>query len=96
MTDVPHPLEGSWRLARESGLLPPLSLLRKRIEGDRGWTIAGPIEVPFDVVGLDLRYRGAFAGIVDSLTPGEGGTYHGTTTVYGRHVGTFTMTRSPG
>ena len=94
MTTVPDSLDGSWCLARESGFLPPLSLLRKRIEGRRGWTIAGPIEVPFDVDGLDLRYRGAFAGIVDSLTPGEPGTYHGTTTVYGRHVGTFRMTRA--
>jgi hypothetical protein len=48
-------LDGVWDVRRVSGALPPLGGVRKRIEHDRGWTIAGPVELPFDVTGLQLR-----------------------------------------
>ena len=44
-------LDGEWQVIRTGGLLPPLVGVRKRIEGDRGWTSIGPLPgAPFDVV----------------------------------------------
>ena len=61
-------LEGNWQVLRTGGLLPPLIGVRKRIEGDRGWTSLGPLPgAPFDVVGHELRYRAPFAGFGDLL-----------------------------
>jgi ferritin-like metal-binding protein YciE len=63
-------LDGVWDVERVSGLLPPLLGVRKRIAGGRGETAVGPLPgLPFDVVGNELRYRGAFAGFVDVLEP---------------------------
>ncbi|MBV8258774.1 MAG: hypothetical protein JOZ56_03260 [Actinobacteria bacterium] len=86
-------LNGEWDLHRLSGALPPLSALRKRIDGDRGATVLpGGVGVPFDVVGRELRYRQPFAMVVDVLEPdGEG--WLGRATVFGRTVGEFRMTK---
>ncbi len=70
-------LDGDWDVK-------PLPLVHKRIAGARGETRLGPLRAGFDVVGLELRYRGVFTGIVDVLEPdGDGfklrGTYHGRT-----------------
>ena len=70
-------LDGDWNVK-------PLPLVRKHIVGARGETRLGPLRAGFDVVGLELRYRGVFAGIVDVLEPdGESfrlkGTYRGHT-----------------
>jgi hypothetical protein len=44
--------------------------VRKRIGGASGETALGPLPgVPFDVVGLSLRYRAPFRGFVDELEP---------------------------
>ena len=86
-------LEGDWRVRRGGGLLPPLVGVRKRIEGRRGWTAVGPLRVPFDLTGLELRYRGVFKGFVDVLTPVDDETYAGRATFRGRTFGSFTITR---
>lgn len=68
-------------------------LVRKRISGDHGWTIVGGMRVPFDVQGRELRYRFPFHGLVDVLVPDGEDAYAGTTTLFGRRVGTFRMRR---
>jgi len=86
-------LDGDWQVIRTGGLLPPLLGVRKRIEGDRGWTSLGPLPgAPFDVAGNELRYRGPFRGWVDVVEPSSEG-YHGRATFLGREVGTFTLVR---
>jgi hypothetical protein len=86
-------LDGDWQVIRTGGLLPPLIGVRKRIEGERGWTTVGPFPgVPFDVVGHELRYRRPFVGFVDVVEPSSDG-YHGRATVFGREVGTFRLVR---
>jgi hypothetical protein len=86
-------LDGDWQVLRTGGLLPPLVGVRKRIEGGRGWTKLGPLPgARFDVVGLELRYRAPFRGLVDVLEPGAGG-YDGRALLYGREIGTFRLVR---
>jgi ferritin-like metal-binding protein YciE len=88
-------LDGVWDVRRLSGALPPLHGVRKRIEGDHGETVVvrGP-GMPFDVRGLELRYRAPFAFLVDRLEP-RGGGFHGTATAFGRTYGEFELRRSP-
>src|ERR1043166_831679 len=51
-------LDGEWNVERRGGLLPPLVGVRKRIHGNRGETTYGRLPgMPFDIVGLSLRYR---------------------------------------
>jgi hypothetical protein len=76
-------LDGEWEVRRLPGV-------RKRIAGAQGWTILGPLRVPFDVRGLELHYR--FGGLVDVLEP-EGDGYRGRATLFGRTLGTFRMRR---
>jgi hypothetical protein len=78
-------LDGEWQVVRLPGV-------RKRIAGDRGWTLVGPLRVPFDVRGLELHYRFPFAGLVDVLEP-EGDGYRGRATLFGREVGRFRLRR---
>ena len=66
-------------------------IVRKRIEGSRGWTIALGVRVPFVVDGLSLRYP---AGVVDELVPEGPDAYGGTTRLSGRTIGTFRLIRS--
>jgi hypothetical protein len=88
-------LDGTWNVYRTGGLLPPLYGVHKRIEGSSGSTRIGPlVGVPFDVVGLELRYRAPFLGFVDVLTPRDDGAYDGRATFRGRTFGTFGLTRS--
>lgn len=68
-------------------------LVRKRISGDRGWTIVGGMRVSFDVQGRELRYRVPFHGVVDVLVPEGEDVYAGTAKLFGRRVGTFRMRR---
>jgi hypothetical protein len=79
-------LDGKWEVV-------PMPGVRKRIEGDRGWTLVGPLRVPFDVRGLELHYRFPFAGLVDVLEP-EGDGYRGRATLFGREVGRFRLRRA--
>ena len=83
-------LDGTWDVRRTSGLLPPLLGMRKRIAGARGSTVLGPLEVPFDVEGLRLRYRGALSGFVDELEPAGAG-FRGRATFRGTEYGRFVL-----
>jgi hypothetical protein len=87
-------VDGEWEVRRTGGLLPPMSgLVRKRVAGDRGWTIVGGVRLPFDVQGRELRYRFPLHALVDVLVPEGEDAYAGTATLFGRRVGTFRMTR---
>lgn len=84
-------LEGDWDVARVGGLLPPLPLVRKRIEGGRGVTTLGPLPLlPFRVDGGRLRYP--LGLVVDVVEPSAEG-FRGRTLVLGRAIGTFRMRR---
>jgi hypothetical protein len=87
-------LDGHWKVVRTGGLLPPfLGLVRKEIAGARGKTLVAGIGVPFDVVGLELLYRGPFRGVVDELESAGPDAYDGRTWLFGRPVGTFRLDR---
>jgi hypothetical protein len=87
-------LDGRWNVRRTGGALPPMrGIVRKEIEGGRGWTIARGVRVPFTVDGLTLRYRYAL-GLVDELVPDGPQAYNGRTKLFGRTVGTFALTRA--
>jgi len=84
-------LDGTWDVRRIGGLLPPLTGVEKRIAGGRGETrVRGVAGVPFQVVGLELRYRAPFTGFVDVLTPAGDG-FHGRATAFGRTFGRFEL-----
>jgi len=85
-------LDGVWSVSRESGALPPMVGVRKRISGDRGVTLAGPARLPFRVEGLTLRYEPPLVGLVDELVQ-EGEAFRGRTLLAGREIGTFTLRR---
>ena len=86
-------LDGVWEVKRVSGALPPLIGVRKEISGTSGTTKLGPFPgASFDVVGLSLRYRGPFRGIVDELER-NGDRYRGRSTFRGREFGRFEMRR---
>jgi hypothetical protein len=87
-------MDGEWEVRRTGGFLPPMSsLVRKRIAGDRGWTVVGGLRMPFDVQGRELRYRFPFHGFVDVLVPDGDHSYAGKATLFGRKIGTFRMRR---
>jgi hypothetical protein len=88
-------LDGVWNVERAGGLLPPLVGMRKRIFGSGGETLVGPLRVPFDVVGSELRYRGALDGFVDRLEPAPVG-WAGRAFYRGREYGRFRLTPSEG
>ena len=86
-------LDGAWNVRRLGGLLPPMVGVHKVIRGSSGETRVGPIVgVPFDVVGLSLRYCPPFAGFVDELEP-EGVGYLGHATFRGCEFGRFALER---
>ena len=94
-TSVPD-LDGTWDVRRTGGFLPPLPGVRKRISGTRGETRIGDVAgAPFEVVGLELRYRAPFSGFVDVLTP-HGDGFRGRATAFGRTFGHFELTPSRG
>ena len=86
-------LDGVWDVRRISGVLPPLAGVRKRIDGAGGETVVGGGRgLPFDVRGLELRYRAPFSFLVDVLEP-DGDGYRGRATVFGRTYGRFRLVR---
>jgi ferritin-like metal-binding protein YciE len=85
-------LDGVWTVERTGGALPPMVGVRKRIDGTRGTTLAGRVAMPFDVRGLELRYRRPFVGLVDVLEPENGG-FRGRATLFGRELGKFRLRR---
>jgi hypothetical protein len=88
-------LDGTWDIRRLSGALPPLYGVRKRITGDHGETVLGPLTLGFDVVDRELRYRGLFRGLVD-VVERSGDRYVGRSLLFGRELGRFELRRSPG
>jgi hypothetical protein len=87
-------LDGVWIVCRTAGLLPPLPGIRKRIAGDRGSTVLGPLPgAPFTVVGSSLRYRPPFSAFVDVLERETADRYRGRATFRGREFGRFVMSR---
>jgi hypothetical protein len=84
-------LDGEWEVERVSGALPPLGGVRKRIAGGRGVTTLGPLRFPFNVNGLELRYR-LPPGLVDVLEP-EGAGFLGRTRLFGRELGRFRLVK---
>ena len=87
-------LDGEWEVRRVGGLLPPLYGVRKRIDGAAGVTMLVFVGAPFDVVGRELRYRGALSrGLVDTVEPGEDGWWYGVARYRGRELGRFAMRR---
>ena len=91
-------LEGSWRLERLSGALPPLLGVRKEIRGDRGKTRFGPfrgasfrVEEREDC--LALIYRAPFSMLVDEVREEAEGSWIGKATLAGRAFGQFRITR---
>jgi ferritin-like metal-binding protein YciE len=86
-------LDGVWEVRRETGALPPMTGVRKRIAGARGHTVAGPVRLAFRVEGTSLRYEPPLRGLVDELEPTDGG-FRGRTLLAGRELGTFTLRRT--
>lgn len=89
MTD----LDGLWSVERVSGMLPPLVGVRKRISGDRGATLVGPLRVPFRIDGRRIRYRSPLGAFVDVLEP-DGSGFSGSATFLGREFGRFRLRRA--
>ena len=91
-------LEGDWRVARMSGLLPPMFGVWKRIRGPQGETRLGPLPgIAFRIEeregSIALIYRAPFSMFIDTLRPGPHGSWVGRTTVCGREFGRFRMSR---
>ncbi len=64
--------------------------VRKLVEGNHGWTTLGPVRAGFDVVGNELRYRGALRGFVDELER-HGNEWKGRALLRGREYGRFRL-----
>jgi hypothetical protein len=87
-------LDGLWEVRRLSGLLPPLVGVRKQMAGGRGATLVGSSPgIPFDVRGLELRYRRPLDFLVDVLEPAGDGRYSGRATAFGHTYATFELRR---
>ena len=91
-------LEGSWRVERRGGLLPPMFGVWKRIRGARGWTRVGLLPgVPFRVEGREdfvaLVYLPPLGSFVDEIQHQPDGSWSGRATVAGHEFGRFRMSR---
>ena len=91
-------LDGDWRVERLGGFLPPMIGVRKRIRGDRGETRIGPLPGwPFRVERhegrIALVYRLPAPMLVDELWVGGHGSWLGRSTLGGRELGRFRMSR---
>ena len=84
-------LDGSWRVVRESGVLPPFGL-SKRISGEHGWTlVAGVPAAYFRVAGHTLEYVGW--PVRDELDPRYDGSWSGRGLMFGREFCRFRLVR---
>jgi hypothetical protein len=87
-------LDGTWRVRRTGGLLPPMFGVRKTIEGQRGETHIGPFPgAPFTVRDHRLRYRWPFHDFVDLVEP-DGDHFRGRALFRGREYGRFVLVRT--
>jgi ferritin-like metal-binding protein YciE len=82
-------LDGTWKVQRTGGALPPLVGVRKHIDGEAGWTEVGRVRMPFRVEGRRLRYRGLLP-LVDELEPDSEG-FTGRALLAGREYGRFAL-----
>jgi hypothetical protein len=84
-------LDGSWRIEREAGVLPPFGL-SKRISGERGWTlVAGVPAAYFHVRGHTLDYLGW--PVRDQLEARADGSWGGRGLIFGREFCRFRLVR---
>jgi hypothetical protein len=85
-------LDGTWRVERTSGLLPPVGLTKK-IVGGRGWTLAAGVPVaPFRVAETTLVYRGW--PVRDELEADADGSWRGRGVFLGREFCRFRLVRA--
>jgi len=88
-------LDVVWDVRRVSGALPPLLGVRKRIAGAHGETVlGGGPGLPFEVRGLELRYRAPLSFLVDVLER-DGDGYRGRATAFRRTYARFRRERRP-
>jgi hypothetical protein len=88
---APSGLEGSWRVERVSGLLPPGGL-RKRIGARGGSTRLGPLPLAlFRVRERTLDYLGW--PVRDELRPAGDGSWVGRGLLFGREFCRFRLVR---
>ena len=93
-----HLRDGFWRVERTGGLLPPMIGVRKRVRGERGETLLGPLlRWPFRLEDraehVALIYDPPFSLWVDELRPEGTDAWWGKATFGGREVGRFRMVR---
>jgi hypothetical protein len=82
-------LEGTWRVEREPGLIPPVGVT-KRIGPDGGWTLVGGLPIAyFRVRATTLDYLGC--PIRDELVREADGTWAGRGLVFGRQFCRFRL-----
>jgi hypothetical protein len=82
-------LEGTWRIERLSGLLPPAGLSKEFTAG-RGWTrVVGIRVASFDVQGTALVYR--LLPLRDELEELPDGSWSGRGLVFGRSYCRFRL-----
>ena len=91
-------LEVRWRVERLSGALPPMFAVHKEIHGKRGETRFGHlIRLRFRIEEREdcpaLVYRPPFSILVDEVRKQKEDSWLGETTLGGRALGRFRMTR---
>jgi hypothetical protein len=86
-------LGGRWRLERLGGLLPPLGLMRKEIDGNNGRTTFAGLSFRFDVGERELRYRLPLKGLVDVVEQRGPDRFDGEARLFGVRLGSFRMER---
>lgn len=88
---MPAGLDGSWKVEREAGVLPPFGVT-KRISGQDGWTLlAGAPAAYFRVRGQTLDYLGW--PVRDELHPRADGSWGGRGLIFGREFCRFRLVR---
>ncbi len=89
-------LDGTWKIERESGVLPPFGL-SKRIFGDGGWTLVAGVPAAYFHVrrrggeGARLEYVGW--PVTDELSPRDDGSWGGRGLMFGREFCRFRLVR---
>lgn len=85
-------LDGTWRVVRRSGLLPPLGVSKSISRGAGVTRLFGIPVAPFAVRGSQLRYR--CLPVVDVLSPRADGDWDGRGLLFGVEFCRFRLVRS--